>query len=409
MQGLILAAGRGSRLGKKGFGRPKCLLEIGRRPLIERTLEALAEAGVAPNALVVGYCADEVRETVGIRAEYVENVRWKATNSLYSFWLAREWVTGDVLILNSDVLFDPAIVDRLLDCPGDALAYDSTSGDAREHMKVRIEDGLLVDMGKELPVEDACGENVGIIKLTKQGAEELFEIADELIQAGAERDWLGSALRKLAARRRLAAVDVAGLPWGEIDSSYDLAHARRDILPAIKRARRRRAPTWRLVQGAVVTVFLIAFGIVAAQAWIIEPDIVWESVDIEGLESVKISTKDRKARWHVLSGEAAALAEVAGPAVLRIDTRLILSEEHPEPQPYVLELRLDGRRLDWFKHHTEGSGTWDHPTWNVGRRERTEIELPEGTHSLETRLVASDSGVVLLRIRQSSGSDNERD
>src|SRR5215510_10812589 len=135
MQALILAAGRGSRLGAKGDSTPKCLLEVDRQPLVEHQLRALAEAGIAPVAMVVGYCADEIEDEVKIRAEFIHNDRWKTTNSLYSFWLAREWVKDAVFVLNSDTLFAPEILNRLLDASGDAIAYDSGSGDAREHMK----------------------------------------------------------------------------------------------------------------------------------------------------------------------------------------------------------------------------------------------------------------------------------
>ena len=85
MQALILAAGRGSRLGGHTADVPKCLLEVGRRPLIEHQLGTLADAGVGPVGMVLGYCADEIKGVVGIRAEYILNPRWNTTNSLYSF------------------------------------------------------------------------------------------------------------------------------------------------------------------------------------------------------------------------------------------------------------------------------------------------------------------------------------
>ena len=64
-QGLILAAGRGSRLGPNSEGIPKPLLQVGRRTLIEHQLEMLAQADVGPVGMVVGYCADEIERFVG--------------------------------------------------------------------------------------------------------------------------------------------------------------------------------------------------------------------------------------------------------------------------------------------------------------------------------------------------------
>ena len=160
IQALILAAGRGSRLGLSSGGIPKPLLEVGRRPLIDHMLQTLADAGVGPVGMVLGYCADEIREIVGIRAEYIHNPRWASTNSLYSFALARDWIRGPVMILNCDLLIHPAIIARLLSCGEDSLAYDSSSGDGREQMSVRLRDGMLADMSKELSRCDADGENM---------------------------------------------------------------------------------------------------------------------------------------------------------------------------------------------------------------------------------------------------------
>ena len=73
MRAIILAAGVGSRLQALSGGKPKCLVEIGGRPLILHQLEALADHGIGPVLIVAGYKADEVRSVVGDRAEFVVN------------------------------------------------------------------------------------------------------------------------------------------------------------------------------------------------------------------------------------------------------------------------------------------------------------------------------------------------
>ncbi|MCZ6834040.1 MAG: phosphocholine cytidylyltransferase family protein, partial [Acidobacteria bacterium] len=135
----------------------------------------LAESGVGPAGITVGYGADEVRELVGMRAEYIQSSRWASTNSLYSFWLARDWVKGDVMVLNCDVLFSRQIIERLLDAPGDAIAVDRSSGSGREQMKVECAGDRLVAMSKNMTAAERAGENVGILKLTKDTAHRLFQ------------------------------------------------------------------------------------------------------------------------------------------------------------------------------------------------------------------------------------------
>src|ERR671938_1334467 len=132
MQAVILAGGVGSRLRALSGGKPKCLIEVGGRPLILHQLEALADHGVGPVLVVLGYQAETVKAVIGERAETIVNDRYPETNSPYSLWLAREWVKGPFVLLNSDLLFDPHILERLLEEDGNVLAYDSTSSRGRE-------------------------------------------------------------------------------------------------------------------------------------------------------------------------------------------------------------------------------------------------------------------------------------
>jgi choline kinase len=400
MQALILAAGRGSRLGCKGEDTPKCLLEIARRPLVELQLEMLAEAGVAPAGMVVGYCADEIRKVVGIRAEYIENRRWATTNSLYSFLLAKNWVRGDVVILNSDTLVHPAVLQRLLQTQGDCFAFDSTSGHAPEHMKVKLRDGCLVDMRKDLPPEESHGENVGILRLTADTTGALFEIAERLTSNGHENSWFGSGLREVVPIRRLRGVDVAGLPWGEIDSPYDLERARTEVFPAIARSQRRRAPVWRMARAAGILA-VAAFLIFAVfRAFVVPQEVDWEVVDIGDLPGVSLRSSGHAQKWHLLrSGDQATWLRDWGD--IQIESRLVFSDpEAQQPQPYVLEVVADGARLGWFLHSSAPSASWTHETFGIGEKNRLTFELDEHHRVLIVRLVASDSGMVLIRVRQ---------
>lgn len=414
MKAIILAAGRGSRLGEKSAGKPKCLLQVGRRPLIEHQLGSLAEAGVAPVLMVVGYCSDEIREVVGIRAEYVENPRWSSTNSLYSFSLTREWIDGPVVVLNSDVLFDPSVLEKVLDADGDAFAYDSSSGDAREHMKVKVESGVLVKMSKSLPVEESDGENVGLLKFTAKSAERLLEITERIVAEGGERDWLGTAVQRLAEERPIRAVDIRGLAWGEVDSAYDLDRMRKRVLPAISRAARRRSTPWflgRLAAIAGVLALMAATGYLA-HMWYAD-ETVWDSVEATGATPVRLAAGPRSQSWFLLDGEQTARSEIGGPGVVRIESRVVRSSSAGSAaEPYVLEVKLDSRRVGWFTREAVASTTWKLEGAFVGQHHSIELEVPRFAHRVEVRLVAAPSGRCLVRIRQAveaSSTDSPED
>jgi len=243
MQAIILAAGEGTRL---GTGRPKCLTEIGGRPLIDHQLDALVAAGVRAPIVVAGFERDQVRETVRGRARVVVNERYAETNSLYSFLLARGLVHGPTFVLNADVLFDPRVAMRLARRRSSALACDSSSGDEAEHMKVEIRHGQLRSMSKTLSSERCGGENLGVLRLDARATRLAFAAAERVIAAGEEHAWLATAINVVAERERIECVDVAGEPWVEIDFPEDLEQARGQVWPAIagRTRRRRSAPSW---------------------------------------------------------------------------------------------------------------------------------------------------------------------
>lgn len=234
-QAVILAAGRGSRLGE---GMPKCLVRLDERALIHHQLDALDAAGIDEVCVVVGYGAERVRAVVGERCHYVLNPRFDETNSLYSLWLTREWVRGPFLQINCDVVAHPHVYLRLLATDGAALTYDSLSGDGAEHMKVVVRDGLLQEIDKRLDPARSSGESLGLLKYDRLASRLLFEEADALIAAGAEDRWAPDAVARLARRVPVRCVDVAGLPWTEIDFVEDVLYARCEVLPELRASRR---------------------------------------------------------------------------------------------------------------------------------------------------------------------------
>lgn len=240
VQAVILAAGRGSRLGAAIDEQPKCLAEIDGRPLIEHQLHLLADAGIDDVMVVTGYRADLVRRAVGSRARFVHNPMWEDTEGLFSLYLCRDWVRGPLLLLNCDVLPHPDVLRRLLARPGNAFAYDSSSGTDPEQMAVELAGGRLLAMGKELPVSRTHGENVGILYFDRRAARLMFGACAQLLQASAMRKRIASAVQIVAERYPLAGIDVADLAWIEIDFPEDLERARGSVWPAI-RARLRRA------------------------------------------------------------------------------------------------------------------------------------------------------------------------
>ena len=120
MQAIILAAGKGSRLGSYTKENTKCMLEINGERLIDTSLKKLAAVGVNKLILVVGYKKDNLidylgSEKHGIAITYVDNPIYDTTNNIYSLYLASEYLKNDdTLLLESDLIYDLSILEGLL-------------------------------------------------------------------------------------------------------------------------------------------------------------------------------------------------------------------------------------------------------------------------------------------------------
>lgn len=239
MRGIILAAGRGSRLNGTAGDSPKCLVELGGVSLVERQVQALRAAGIDDIVMVVGCQADRVRRACGHRITYVENARYAQTNSMYSLWMARPLLYEGFVVLNCDVLFHPALLTDLLTARHEnalLLAYREANQPpyGEEEMKVKVRRGRVVEMSKQMDPAEADGENLGIVKFGPRGAAAVVEIMDRLIAGGGVRDWAPRAFSEFAKTRALYALGTRGLPWTEIDFPEDYQRALREVLPAIE-------------------------------------------------------------------------------------------------------------------------------------------------------------------------------
>lgn len=232
---IILAAGNGHRMGRLTIDRPKCLLEVGGEALIERQLASLHACGIRDVDVVIGYQGTRLRAQLGDRVRYVENERYRETNSLYSLWLARDRLSNGALVLNADVLAPTLLIERLLRSrTEDAVLIDRRKELGPEEMKVKLWLDLVIDFSKDLPPDRADGENVGIAKFGTGGGRRLIEHLESLVAAGHEQAWAPLAFRELAREWPLWAVATDGVPWIELDFPEDLDRARRVIAPAIR-------------------------------------------------------------------------------------------------------------------------------------------------------------------------------
>src|SRR5262245_978783 len=111
MKAIIIAAGRGSRCGEFTHDRPKCLLPVGGKTLLDHQLDSLRLCGVTDITIVKGYLAEKIDRpgtTTRLNDEYANN------NILCSLFYAEDQLQGDVIVSYSDIFYGPRVVTELL-------------------------------------------------------------------------------------------------------------------------------------------------------------------------------------------------------------------------------------------------------------------------------------------------------
>ena len=241
---LIMAAGRGSRLGGLADDRPKSLIDLGGITPLELQLEVLAARGISRAVLVTGYRRDllqaaaERRAAGRIELEFVFNPFWSVTNVLGSAWFARGRLHDDFIYAHADTVFDPAILDDLLTADADiALPVDMRACEP-EQMKAEVEGDRVIYLSKELPEERTCGEFIGIGLFRSRIVPGLVDAIEREVADGAIGSYFEAAINRLIADGGASAIAVStrGRAWTEIDFAEDLENARR-LLPAFLESR----------------------------------------------------------------------------------------------------------------------------------------------------------------------------
>ena len=187
MIGVILAAGMAKRLRPLTDTKPKCLLEVGGKTLLERTVRAMQQAGISEFVVVTGYRADQIREALTSivspqNITFLHNADYEHNNNIYSLWMAGKVVRGkDFLLMDSDILCDPAAVVRIAEQTEPALALNRHEC-GEEEIKVIVDaDNHIVEINKTCNPTDAIGESVGIEKMTADYSIALYRELDQMI------------------------------------------------------------------------------------------------------------------------------------------------------------------------------------------------------------------------------------
>ena len=241
MQSIILAAGVSKRLRPLTDTTPKCLLKIGHENLLERTIENVLSNNVNDFIIVTGYKEDMIKDFVnnrfpGINKTFITNPDYENNNNSYSLWMTKEFVKGNILLLDSDILFDEKIITLLLTSGHEnCLAVNFTDNLDEEQIKVILDrENMVVEIGKEISIEKSAGESIGIEKFSGYFMKELFAILDRKISLENNVNEFYEAsfqevINNADSRNSIYAADVSEFTCIEIDTVQDYENAQKII------------------------------------------------------------------------------------------------------------------------------------------------------------------------------------
>jgi choline kinase len=235
MKAVILAAGIASRLRPLTDNTPKCLLKLGTKLILERTLDNLINNGIENLIIVTGYLEEMIKSFIdgkypSLNVTFIYNDVFDSTNNIYSLWLIKDHIhDSDILLMDSDIIFDQGIIKVLLEQDsGNYLAVRSEQDLSEEEMKVIVgSDKTVTQISKKIDPKLAAGESIGIERFESDFLKLLFDkLYDRVITKGRVNDFYEAAFQDaIDAGGKIYALDAGDYKCIEVDTAEDIKHA----------------------------------------------------------------------------------------------------------------------------------------------------------------------------------------
>jgi choline kinase len=232
MDAVILNAGEGKRLRPLTNLKPKCLLKLNNATILEYQLINLIRCGIRNVVMVVGYRQSQIVEETrnknfNLEIKFIKNPIYYKTNTVYSLWLAREFIKDDFIFVNGDVVFHKEVLERMLKSNYDTCIAVEKKEVNEEEVKVHLVSNLVKAIGKDLELSRVHGEFVGIARFSKSFNHLLFENLNKVVEQGGIDEFFEVALDGALEHYRVYAVDVSDLLCIEVDNLEDYYEAKR--------------------------------------------------------------------------------------------------------------------------------------------------------------------------------------
>ncbi len=262
MQAIILAAGMGKRLKELTSEATKCMVKVNGVAMIDRMLGALDKLGLSRIVVVVGYEGQKLMDYIdalGIATpiEYVNNTVYDKTNNIYSLYLAKDYlVQEDTLLLESDLVFEEAVLQKLIRHPYPSLVLVDKFESWMDGTVVTLDDhdniqSFVAKREFDFNRIDAYYKTVNIYKFSKEFSQLYYVPFLEIYcKALGTNEYYEQVLKVITFLEdpHIKAVKLTGEKWYEIDDVQDLDIAETIFLEGedkLQRFQKRYGGYWR--------------------------------------------------------------------------------------------------------------------------------------------------------------------
>lgn len=236
---LLLAAGTGSRLSPLTDSKPKCLVEVNNISILERMIASLSHHGIERLFIVVGHMSEVIQRYLGSRyanidITYIPSLPYKTTNNIYSLWLAGQMIDEPFLLVESDLVFQSALLKPMLQPDRIAVSQQlpwmngTTVTLNGQHQLEAFWQGILYGQ------RDSHFKTVNIYSFSLNNWRLIWERLDQHISNGKVHGYYETVFAELVAEGNLnlSPVFFDSSHWYEIDTLEDLSAAEK-IFPEL--------------------------------------------------------------------------------------------------------------------------------------------------------------------------------
>ena len=242
MKAIILAAGKGERLMPLTSDTPKSLLELENgTTLLESQLITINKTAIDKVVIVTGYLTEKIESKVqryskeyNIDIQIIYNPFFDISNNLLSLWQARHEMESDFIIINGDDIFNDSVLLGLLEHDYNELitmVIDRKDTYDEDDMKLIVENGRILEVSKKIPLNNANGESIGMIRVTGEAKGIMVDTMERMVRNKKNMQVFYLAMIQELINQGIVVGyhEISSKDWAEIDFHPDLEDIRKKI------------------------------------------------------------------------------------------------------------------------------------------------------------------------------------